>query len=91
MVRGFQQVPGVNFLKTFATTAALPTWRVILAFTVVKDLEIKQVNFIGVFLNAGVDVNLYIEVPKGLYKYSLSSTTTADLLKCTTGTLQRTK
>jgi hypothetical protein len=74
-------VPGVDFTETFAATATLPTWRVILAIATVKDLEIEQIDFIGAFLNAGVDVNLYMEVPEGLYEYSLSSTAVADLLK----------
>ena len=45
------------------------------------DLEIEQIDFIGAFLNVGVDVDVYIELLEGLYEYSLSSTTAMDLLK----------
>ena len=52
-----------------------------LALVAIFDLEIEQIDFISAFLNAGVDVNVYIELPDSLYEYSLSSTTTMDLLK----------
>ena len=38
-------------------------------------------DFVGAFLNNKLDVELYIEVPKGLYKFSLSSPKVLDLLK----------
>ena len=41
VVRGFQQVPGVDFTETFAATASPPTWRVILALAAIEDLEIE--------------------------------------------------
>jgi hypothetical protein len=81
VVRGFQQVPGIDFTETYAATATPPTWRVILAIAAIEDLEVEQIDFIGAFLNAGVDVDLYIEPPEGLYEYSLSNTSATDLLK----------
>jgi len=79
--RGFQQVPGVNFTETFAATAILPIWRVILALAAIKDLEVEQIDFIDAFLNLGLDIKVYLEIPEGLYEFSLSSTTAANLLK----------
>jgi len=35
----------------------------------------------GAFLNNELDMELYIEIPKGLYKFSLSSLKVLDLLK----------
>ena len=81
VVRGFQQVPGTDFTETFASTATPPTWRVILAIAAVQDLEIEQIDFVGAFLNAGVDFDIYMEVPEGLYEYSLSSESAKTLLK----------
>ena len=81
VVRGFQQVPGTDFTETFASTATPPTWRVVLAIAAVQDLEIQQINFIGIFLNLGVNFNIYIEIFEGLYKYSLSSEEAVRLLK----------
>ena len=52
-----------------------------MALAAIFDLEIEQIDFIGAFLNAGVDVDVYIELPEGLYEYSLSSTTATELLK----------
>lgn len=81
VVRGFQQVPGIDFTETYAATATPPTWRVILAIAAIEDLEVEQIDFIGAFLNAGVDVDVYIEPPEGLHEFSLSSTTAMALLK----------
>jgi len=39
IVRGFQQVPGIDFKETFAATATLLTWRIILALAAILDLE----------------------------------------------------
>jgi len=39
------------------------------------------VDFVGAFLNNELDVELYIEVPEGLYEFSLSSPKVLDLLK----------
>ena len=38
-------------------------------------------DFVGAFLNNKLDVELYIEVPKGLYEFNLSSPKVLDLLK----------
>jgi hypothetical protein len=81
VARGFQQVPGVDFTETFAATATPPTWRVILALAAIEDLEIEQIDFIGAFLNSGLDVEVYIEIPEGLYEFSLSSNAAVTLLK----------
>jgi len=39
------------------------------------------VDFVGAFLNNKLDVEFYIEVPKGLYEFSLNSPKVLDLLK----------
>ena len=38
-------------------------------------------DFMGAFLNNELDVELYIEVPEGLYKFSFSNPKVLDLLK----------
>jgi hypothetical protein len=81
IVRGFQQVPGTDFTETFAATSTPPTWRLVLALAAILDLEAEQVDFVGAFLNSETDVDLYMELPDGLYEYSLSSPQAADLLK----------
>ncbi len=81
MVRGFQQVPESIFRRPTLSTTSTPTWRVLLALAATYDLEVEQIDFIGAFLNAGVDLRVYMEVPKGLYEYSLSSDSAITLLK----------
>ena len=47
----------------------------------IEDLEIEQIDFIGAFLNAGLDIKVYIEIPEGLYEFNLSDLANIDLLK----------
>jgi len=53
----------------------------VLALVAVEDLEVEQIDFIGTFLNLELDTEVYLEIPEGLYEYSLSSTTVVNLLK----------
>jgi len=39
------------------------------------------VDFVGAFLNNELDMELYIEILKGLYEFSFSSPEALDLLK----------
>jgi len=47
----------------------------------VNNWEVEQVDFIGAFLNAKLDVDLYMELLEGLYEFSCSSPEALTLLK----------
>lgn len=70
VVRGFQQVEGLDYTETFASTSNPPTWRILLALAAVQDLEIEQIDFIGAFLNGDLPEDIYIEIPEGIEAYS---------------------
>jgi hypothetical protein len=70
VARGFQQVEGLDYTETFASTSIPPTWRVLLAIAAVKDWEIEQIDFIGAFLNSDLDEDVYIEIPEGFLEYT---------------------
>ena len=70
VIRGFQQIEGLDFNETFASTSILSIWRILLALAAKLDLEVEQIDFIGAFLNSDLDVNIYIEIPEGFDLYA---------------------
>jgi hypothetical protein len=69
VARGFQQIKGLDFTETFASTTTPPTWRILLALAAVFDWEIEQIDFIGAFLNGILEEEIYMEVPEGFQSY----------------------
>ena len=65
VVRGFMQIEGLDFTETFAATSIPPTWRILLAFAAALNQEIKQIDFIGAFLNGDLNMDIYMEIPEG--------------------------
>jgi hypothetical protein len=65
VAKGFAQQEGVDYQETFATVVASTTTRLLLALACYHNWEIEQVDFDTAFLNSPIDVELYIEAPKG--------------------------
>ena len=59
------QIKGLDFTETFVATIIPLIWRILLAFAAALNWEIKQIDFIGVFLNGDLDVDIYIELLEG--------------------------
>ena len=68
VVRGFLQIEGINYIDTFASITIPLTWRILLTLTVINDWEIKQIDFIGAFLNGDLKKDIYMEIPPELFK-----------------------
>jgi hypothetical protein len=82
VVRGFQQIEGLDFNETFASTTIPPSWRVLLAIAAVEDWEIEQIDFIGAFLNGELVEENYMQLPDGFIDFATSaSKTTKRLLR----------
>ena len=58
-----QQVEGVNYSKTFSSTAKMPTVHVVLANATTQDWEIDHVNVKSMYLNVTLKETIYIKVP----------------------------
>ena len=66
VAKGYAQRWGINYDQTFAPTACLSTIRVLLQMCVQYDLTIlHQMDVSSAYLNADIDVDLYMEQPKG--------------------------
>ena len=72
VVLGYQQVYGVDFGETFAPTSSATAMRIMLALSANSTLVRRQLDIKGAFLNAELDQELYIQLPKecggGLYR-----------------------
>ena len=66
VAKGYAQRRGIDYYQTFAPTVRLSTIRVLLHIYVQYDLTIfHQIDVSSAYLIADVDVDLYIEQPKG--------------------------
>jgi len=62
--RGFEQIEGVDYFETFAPVVQWMTVRLILIMTILLNLENKQIDYTAAFLQAPLDHDVYVEMPK---------------------------
>ena len=65
VVRGFEQVEGVDFNETFAPTCKYKSIRTLLAIGATKDLEIHQLDVKTAFLHGTLKEDVYMKQPEG--------------------------
>jgi len=63
--KGFRQKHGVDFFDTFARTGQYKTLRVALSLAARYDHELAQFDVPTAFLNADVEEDIYMELPRG--------------------------
>jgi histone deacetylase 1/2 len=63
-VRGDQQIEGVDFFDTFAPVVAWSTVRLLLILSVILGLATKQVDYTLAFVQADLDDEVYVRMPK---------------------------
>ncbi|KAE8236163.1 hypothetical protein A4X13_0g9242, partial [Tilletia indica] len=65
VARGFSQQPGVDFQETHAPTARMASLRVLVTLAIKMSMHIHQMDVEAAYLNAEMDVELYMQPPKG--------------------------
>ena len=73
VAKGFRQEYGSDYFDTFAPTAKITTLRIFLQIAVQFDLEIHQLDVRTAYLNAPIDVEIYVEQPEGYEQNSTES------------------
>lgn len=66
MALGFLQLYGVGFFETYAAVANMNSIRMILSICCAAGYIIEQLDVDTAYLNADLEEEVYLEVPKGL-------------------------
>ena len=65
MAKGFTQIEGIDYDKTFAPVAKLTSLRTILVLSNEHNLEIHQMDVKSAYLNGKLKEEIYMEPPPG--------------------------
>ena len=65
VAHGFRQRPGIDYIETTAPVARSSSVKVMLAIAHFLRLEVHQFDVTAAFINAPIDVDIYMEQPKG--------------------------
>jgi hypothetical protein len=66
IAKGFSQIPGQDYHNTHSTVAKYPTLHTLLALTACKDMELHQMDIVGVYLQGDLDEEIYMTPPDSL-------------------------
>jgi hypothetical protein len=64
---GYSQIPGIDFDETFAPTAKYKSLCIILHLAAVFDWEIAGIDVANAFIEADIDKEIYMYLPKELF------------------------
>jgi hypothetical protein len=87
VARGFSQIKGVDFEETFSPVSRLATLRILLAHAAAHDLELRQADVEGAYLNGPLEEEVYLDIPEG-YDHTVPRTTGLRLKKALYGLKQ---
>ena len=65
VVKGYEQIFGVDYSKTFAPVARLDTIRLLLAISAQLGWKVHQMDVKSAFLNGILQEEIYVEQPEG--------------------------
>ncbi|KAL7284387.1 hypothetical protein ACG7TL_001677 [Trametes sanguinea] len=63
IAQGFSQIPGVDYIETFAPVVRLETLRILLAIATLLDLDVHVVDIVGAYLNGRLREEIYMRQP----------------------------
>ncbi len=65
VIRGFQQIPGVDFTDTFASAASRDTVRTLIASAAAYDWQLRHADFEAAYLHAPLQEDIHVYPPDG--------------------------
>lgn len=65
VAQGFSQIPGQDFLATYAPVMRLESYRTILSIAAAKKWAIHQIDVVGAYLNGELEEVIYMRQPPG--------------------------
>ena len=87
VVKGYEQIPGVDFTETFSPVAGDTTIRTVLATAMYLGWSCEAIDVEAAFLNADLDEDVYVEIPQG-YDSGGNKSNVYKLLKAVYGIVQ---
>jgi hypothetical protein len=60
VIQGFRQRYDVDFMETYAPTASLTAFRLLIAIAVFNSWSLRAINVITAFLNGDLDIEIWI-------------------------------
>jgi hypothetical protein len=68
VVQGYKQQYGIDYEKTFSSTAQIRSFRIMVSLAVLYDYDIYQYDIKNAFLNSKMDKDVYMHWPPGYEK-----------------------
>ena len=65
VAKGFKQKADLDFFDTFSSVTRITSIRLLIAIAVIFDLKIHQMDVKNVFLNGGLEEEIYMDQPEG--------------------------
>jgi hypothetical protein len=66
VIKGYEQVQGVDFEETYAPVSKMPTLCYLMACAAQGGWEIDQLDVVTAFLNPAIDKEVYMQLPEGI-------------------------
>ena len=66
VVKGFNQVLGLDYLDTFSTTCRPESYRIIFIIAMQNSWDLDQYDVKNAFVHVSIDKEIYVELPTGL-------------------------
>ena len=70
VVKGFNQILGIDYLDTFSTTCRPESYRIIFILAIQNKWNLYQYDVKNAFVHANIDKEIYVEQPTGFEKES---------------------
>jgi len=68
--RGFQQIPGQDFIETYSLTIQADSLRLTVAIASLNEWNLKQLDIKAAYLNADLEEKIYLKIPLGDKNYN---------------------
>jgi len=66
VIKGYEQVPGIDFGDTFAPVAKLASFRMLMALSALYGWHVHHMDVVTAFLNPVIDEDVSMELPEGI-------------------------
>jgi len=66
VIKGYEQVEGINFDETYAPVGTKSTLRYLLSFVARNESKIDHLDVVTAFLNPEIDAEVYMQQPDGI-------------------------